>query len=77
MRRPSGRDLEEGVILELQQLGGYVKATAVDPVTGVEVSVVGSAQSPTSLLKNAAIRKLRYVMENRKGPARVEKGLVV
>ena len=45
MRRPAGRNLDEGVILELQQLGGYVKATAVDPVTGVEVSIVGSAHS--------------------------------
>lgn len=77
MRRPHGRSLDEGVIVELHQLGTYVKATAVDPQTGVEVSIVGSASSPQSVLQNAAARKLRYVLENRKGPASAGRGLLV
>ena len=64
------------VIVELQQNGAYVKATAIDPATGIEVSVVGAASSPQSLLQKAAARKLRYVLENRKGPARPERGLL-
>lgn len=77
MRRPAAQHLDDGVIIELQQLGGYVKATAVDPRTGIEVSVFGSSQSPTTLLQNAAIRKLDYVLSNRKGPAREQRGLLV
>lgn len=60
----------EGVIVELQQNGAFVKATAVDPRSGVEVSIVGAASSPSAMLRNAAARKLRYVLEKRKGPAR-------
>lgn len=60
----------DDVIIELQQHGAYVKATAIDPRTGVEASIVGAASSPTPLLKNAAARKLRYVLEKRaKRPA--------
>lgn len=76
MRRSRRHALEE-VIVELQQHGAYVKATAIDPATGVEVSIVGASSSPQSVLQQAAANKLRYVLENRKGPARPERGLLV
>ncbi len=74
MRQPAGAPLDD-VIIELRQNGAYVQATAVDPRTGVEVSIVGAASTPTVMLQNAATRKLRYVLEKRKGPARPERGL--
>jgi len=70
MRQGAGGHLDE-VIVELQKNGAYVKAMAIDPVTGVEVSIVGAASRPASMLQQAAARKLRYVLEKRKGPARL------
>ena len=71
------RDTLEEVIFELQQNGAYMRVAAIDAATGIEVSVVGSASSPQSMLQNAAMRKLRYVLENGKGPARPERGIKV
>ncbi|MEQ9124388.1 MAG: hypothetical protein RIM80_17695 [Alphaproteobacteria bacterium] len=76
MQRNPRKPLEE-VIVELQPYGAYVKATAIDPVTGVEVSIVGDAAAPTKLLQQAAARKLQYVLENKKGAASPARGLVV
>lgn len=76
MRR-GDRHAPQEIIIELQQFGTYVKASAIDAASGVEVSVVGAASSPESVLRNAAVRKLRYVLENRKGPAREGRGILV
>lgn len=76
MRR-GDRNASQDIIIELQQYGTYVKASAIDVTTGIEVSVVGAASSPETLLRNAAVRKLRYVLENRKGPAREDRGILV
>jgi hypothetical protein len=76
MRRTAGQPLE-GAIVELQQNGAYVKATAIDPVTGAEVSIVGAASSPPVLAQNAAVRKLKYVLEKQKGPARPGRSVFV
>lgn len=76
MRRSRSAPLDE-VIVELQQHGAFVKATAICARTGVEASIVGSAASPASTLQQAAAQKLRYVLEKRKGMARPERGLLV
>jgi hypothetical protein len=76
MRRTADQSLE-GAIVELQQNGAYVKATAIDPVSGIEVSIVGAASSPQALLQNAAVRKLRYVLEKKKGPASSGRGVLI
>lgn len=76
MRR-TGKQDSEGVIVELTPNGAFVKATAVDPTTGVEASVVGAASSPTSVLRNAAIRKLRYVMDKKKNSPNPRPGYLV
>jgi len=65
------------VIVEMQRNGAYMKVTAIDTATGVEASIVGSASAPSAQLQQAAARKLRYVLENRKGQARPERGLLV
>jgi hypothetical protein len=47
--------------------GNVVKATAIDPVTGVEASVVGPANAPQAAMAQAARRKLEYVMKKKEG----------
>ncbi len=50
------------VILEFYRVGAYVKVSAVDPVTRTEVAIVGDPAVGEATLKQAAIRKLDYVM---------------
>jgi hypothetical protein len=50
-------------IIEYTQIGGQVKATAFDPVSLREVSVMGPRSASPQELGRLAIRKLRYVLE--------------
>jgi hypothetical protein len=54
------------IFVEFVTLGNTVKATAIDPDTGLEASIVGPANAPRSTLAEAARRKLEYV--HRKKP---------
>ncbi|MBM3509466.1 MAG: serine hydroxymethyltransferase [Alphaproteobacteria bacterium] len=54
-------------LLEFRQIGSSVKATAIDPETGEEVSVIAPANTAESELSALAIRKLRYVLAKKKG----------
>lgn len=56
---------EREVILEFQQIGNSMKVTAVDPVTLVEVSIVGPPGHGRELLTRTAINKLDYVLRKR------------
>jgi hypothetical protein len=60
-------------IVEFVPSGRYVKVSAIDPETGIEVSIVGDASASEEMLKATAVRKLEYVMAKkaggRKGPA--------
>jgi hypothetical protein len=58
---------EREVLLELMQIGNAVKVVAVDPVTGTEVSIVGSPSDGEDVLKRNAINKLNYVLRKAKG----------
>ena len=62
MARQSGRE----VLIEFHQIGNSVKVTAVNPVTAVEVSIVGAANASQEMLKRLAVRKLDYVLEKQK-----------
>jgi ribose 1,5-bisphosphokinase PhnN len=42
-----------------------VKATAIDPSSGREASIVGPATAGRDALAQAAARKLKYVMERK------------
>ena len=53
---------EEGVIVEMIAIGRYVKVTAVDVSSGREVSIVGDPRRGERALREAAVRKLEYVM---------------
>jgi hypothetical protein len=50
------------VLFEFIPHGRYVKVSAVDPITKIEVSIVGDANAPTPTLKMLAKRKLEYVI---------------
>ncbi len=49
------------IFVEFVMLGNAVKATAIDPDTGLEASIVGPANAPRSTLAEAARRKLEFV----------------
>jgi len=49
------------IYVEFIVLGNSVKATAIDPETGLEASIVGPDSAPRSLLAENARKKLDYV----------------
>ncbi len=53
------------IFVEFIQMGNSVKATAIDPDTGLEASIVGPANAPRSTLAEAARRKLEYVQRKK------------
>jgi hypothetical protein len=50
------------VLLEFVPQGRFVKVTAIDPISGREVSVVGDRMASPETLKRIAVNKLRYVL---------------
>lgn len=56
-----------GYIIELIQVGDYVKVSAVDPDSGVEACIVGARTAGEAALKRTAVRKLEYVLAKRRG----------
>jgi hypothetical protein len=53
------------VFIEFQRIGNWVKVSAIDAETLVEVSVMGAASTPEPVLERAAMRKLAYVLAKR------------
>ena len=59
------------VIIEFHRIGNAVKVSAIDPVTQVEVSIVGPPDAGEETLRRTAIRKLQFVLDkNAKKTAR-------
>ncbi|MCC7049441.1 MAG: hypothetical protein IT562_22215 [Alphaproteobacteria bacterium] len=56
------------VYFEFQQIGNYVKVTAIDSATMVEVSVTGAASAGRQSLQQLALRRLEYVLAKRRPP---------
>lgn len=54
---------DDRVIIEFIQRGAYVKVSAIDPITGDEVSIVGDPARGEMSLKQTAVKKLRYVQQ--------------
>jgi hypothetical protein len=54
------------IFVEFIMLGNTVKATAIDPDTGLEASIVGPANAPRSTLAEAARKKLEYVAKKQR-----------
>lgn len=63
--RPSPGGAAEA-LLEFHRIGNSVKVTAVDPVSLIEVSIVGDPNAGETALAHAAGRKLRYVLGRRR-----------
>ena len=58
-------------IVECIYMGRYAKVSAVDPITGTEVSIVGDSSRHKKELERVAIQKLEYVMaKNRERPGK-------
>jgi hypothetical protein len=55
------------ILIEFVIHGSVAKATAIDPVSGVEASVVGPASAPRATLADAARRKLEYLQKRKSG----------
>jgi hypothetical protein len=53
------------IFVEFVILGNTVKATAIDPDTGQEASIVGPASAPRAILAENARKKLEYVKAKR------------
>lgn len=51
-----------GYLLEFIPARGAIKVSAIDPITGTEVSIVGSPTASQSQLERVAVRKLEYVL---------------
>lgn len=54
------------VLFEFHRVGNSVKVTAFDPVSLVEVSIVGPPHAPEWQLRATALRKLQYVLARKK-----------
>lgn len=73
MRRPRRRGPPPGrskeYLLEFVPSGNSVKVSAIDPETGVEVSIVGPLNGGEELLSQTAVNKLKYVLKKRQAEA--------
>ena len=54
------------VLFEFVVHGNFVKVMAVDPVTGIEISIVGDSRASKTTLENIAINKLMWVIKRNK-----------
>jgi hypothetical protein len=52
----------ESFLIEIIRQGSYAKATAVDPRTGIEASIVGPASAANALLSRQACNKLQRLL---------------
>ena len=57
----AGTGMAKEIFVEFVMLGNTVKATAIDPDSGLEASIVGPASAPRSILAENARRKLEYL----------------
>lgn len=57
---------EPQVIIERVVVGRYVKVIAIDPATGIEVTVVADAMAPPAAANRLAAAKLAKRLEKEK-----------
>lgn len=57
---------ERDYLLEFLPIGNAVKVSAIDPVSGTEVSIVGPATASEEQLSRVAVRKLEYVLAGKR-----------
>ena len=54
------------VLFEFAVHGNFVKVMAVDPITGIEISIVGDSRASKTTLENLATKKLIMVIKRKK-----------
>jgi hypothetical protein len=54
------------VLIEIITVGAYAKVSAIDAETGTEVSVTAPANLDELILREAAIKKLEYVLKKKR-----------
>ena len=59
--KPQDVQLKE-VLFEMKQVGQYLRITAIDPLSGTEVISIGDPSVNPDMLRNMAVRKLKYVI---------------
>jgi len=57
-----GRRVPREILYEFSRIGSYLKVTAMDPDSLVEVSVSGPANGSREVLRRIAANKLIYVL---------------
>ena len=70
--KPGGKSDDDplqgrSVYVEFLPVGHQVKVSAIDPKTGVEVSIIGPADATEAELERVAIQKLRYRLKRSAG----------
>ena len=53
------------IFVEFRRIGNCVKATAMDPETLTEVSVVGPATGAKEMLRRTVLAKLEYMLKRK------------
>ena len=53
------------VLIEIVTLGAFAKVSAIDPLTGTEVSLMGPGNATRASLEAAALAKLDYVLKKK------------
>ena len=56
---------DKRIIIEFIQVGAYVKVSAIDPISSVEVSIVGDPSASQEILKRNVLKKLNFVLSKR------------
>ncbi|MCM0020184.1 MAG: hypothetical protein NBV67_10310 [Tagaea sp.] len=54
-------------LFEFHQVGSYMKVSALDPETGIEVSILGPASASEYVLRSNALRKLDAALRKTEG----------
>ena len=52
-------------IVEFKPQGRYVRVTAIDPVSGLEVVIVGDARESQQTLTTNAVNKLEFMLKKK------------
>lgn len=54
-------------LLEFHQVGNAMKVSALDPVSNIEVSIVGDPATSQDELSRVAVQKLEYMLAKKAG----------
>jgi hypothetical protein len=60
-------DSDREVLFEIVTIGAFAKVSAIDSATGTEVSIIAPSGADEAILKDAALRKLDYMLKKNRG----------